>query len=264
MKKLQKKDLTQNQIINKYLLLNTELDDEIYDKNNNEDYSFIKILAHEYDCRRLTYDELLYILYDVFQIDKNFNSYSEQTINQLALLGLETQQILDSHYVKAKKLLIRTNHCLNELIQDDDDLISELALQRLKLIDNVKRASKEINSLFNSLTHRECKFRYVNKVMCELYIPNSLRWYYPDDGIIFKVLVDNNSYFVCSKIDDFTDYCFENGVRQGLELHGISHAHKSDQEILYIQHEFNELSKLIDFITWISIEISYGFYNVYS
>lgn len=261
MKKLQKKDLTQNQMINKYLLSGVELNDEFYDDDDNANYLFIEILAYEYDCKRLTHDELLYILYDIFQIDKQFNSYSELVINQLALLGLETHRILNSDYTYAKKLLVLTNQHLNELNQDDNDSIRKLALQRSKLINKVKHTSKEMKLLFDSLTHRECRFHCINKTACELIIPNSLYWCYKESGIRFMVVADNE-YIVASIIDEFTDSCFENGIRQGLELRGITHTYKDDRGELCIRHKFNDLSKLVEFITWAGVEISHFAYDI--
>lgn len=262
MKTFASKQLTNHQELNKYLLSGAQLDDTIYDKDNDEYYSVIEMLAYEYDCKRLSHDTLLFILYDMFQIDKHFDSYSDVVVNQLALLGLETQQILNSNRIRAKKLLVVTNHYLEELAQCEYTNVKVCALVRLDLINQVNHASKQMKLLFDSLTHRECDFYYINDTTCALMIPNSLYWCANESALTFEIKLDDDKYTMFSLIDECFQECFENGIRQGLESLSITYQYNEQEAELHICHEFDGLDKLIEFMTWAGIEISRGAYNI--
>lgn len=262
MKTFTSKQLTNHQEINNYLILGTQLTDVI-DENER---IFIELIAHEYDSGRLTYDDLVLVLYDCFEVDKYFDSYSERVINQLALFGFETKQILSSHYRMPKIMLADTYHCLEELKNSDVDRARQIAHHHLETLDKIHCSSSELQALFYSLTHRECYFRYIDEQSCELTVTDPYQWSSNEDFTHTQSLMitaHNNEYELSISIQHPSDECFYDGaLSQVFENYNITRHYDQQKDILTLYRNKFSLEELMSFITYVGIEIGGGEYDI--
>lgn len=254
------KELTQNQLINKYLSMGAQLDDELDDESDGE-FELSSILIHEYDCGRLSYNELKSVLYEVFHIDKNFSTYSEITMNQLASLGFEIDQILNSDFEAPQLRLARQYCCLDMLKDSEHSLVAAAANKRIYTMNRINESSKPIKNLFYALTHRECKFWYVDSHSCELWVPKGYYWTYGDEGIIFKITENNNEYDVYAEIHSPIPESFDksNTVYDDLSKYKFNFDYDRDEDIMYMSRSQMSLNDLTRFMKWIGLEIDYAF-----
>lgn len=91
MQNVTSKQLTNNSLINPYILVKEDLD------SNIKGYlSLVSMIRREFLSGHLTRDEVHMILYDLYRVDKKFSTLSNETISVLAELGYEHDKIIET------------------------------------------------------------------------------------------------------------------------------------------------------------------------
>lgn len=259
MQNVTSKQLTNNKEINQYLSHNTSLIDVVHDG-----HTFIEFLAHEYDLGKLSHEELERVLYDSRQIDKNFKYYPEFVINQLALLGFESQRILYSNHASAKAFLARTYQCLEELQNDYSSSVRFVAESSLSKLKKLKNATVAIQNIFNMLTHRECVFALDSSSRCALCF--NANEYWGEDCLYTRFEISDNDG-VCSlsaELKDVTPAYFENTeIAQQFEKYGITCEYKEYDQSMRVYKDDFSLKELEKFVKWLGFELSYGVHDIF-
>lgn len=255
------KELTKNKLINEYLATNIQLEDECDDDILGENI-FTSILVHEYDCGRLSYDELSSILYEVFHIDKNFGTYSKDTMNQLAALGFEIDQILNSDFEDPQCMLARMYLYLDILKDSDNEDVKWAAKKSIGKLNQISACSNVIQKIFKGLAHRECKFFYVDEHSCELGFFNSYYWSYGDEGIIFKITENHGAYDLYTEFIEpiYSTLDENNEIHKDFLKYNVEYDYDHENDIVCMRKSKMPLDELIRFVKFMGLELSFGMY----
>lgn len=157
MKSITSKRLTKNQIVNKLLLSDLGLEDDV-----EGCLRVIDVLRREYIYRRLSKQDLDDVLYSKYEIDKHINEYDDDTLLILVEFGLEYEKIaLTEDAYAAKREIIDRFQCLDILIHDDICGVSRSAEQQLDRLDEYSRRKKECLEAFQKIDQSICRARFL-------------------------------------------------------------------------------------------------------
>lgn len=246
MKTSHKKDLTQNQIINKLLVANTQLSDKVNDKD-----TFIDLIEHLYSYSHLTKADLHNILYEIFEVNKNLNQFDEQTVLTIAKLGFEHEQILQSNFVDAKRYFADHYLYLNTLLKDDDEKVRDDAQSQLVSFERMKHSSESMQQVFSALNLRD--YLSVYCVTTERYYARVMKpviWSHLDEGPWITIVDNQDCYSVQIEIEEPITHNFTHDVFVTLDQYGMTSPHRSTNDSIVLQNQSMSLEALIDFVDW--------------
>ena len=246
MKKLQKKDLTNSNLINKLLVANTQLSDKI----NDED-TFIDLLEHLYSHSHLTKDDLHKMLYETFDIHKNLNQFDEQTVLTIAKMGFEHEQILHSNFVDVKRYFADHYLYLDTLLKDDDEEVRDDAKRQLISFERMANSSESMQQLFNALNLRN--YLSVYCITDERYYARVMKpvvWSSLDEGPWITIIDNQDCYDVRIDIDEPITHNFTHDVLVTLDQYGMASRHSQKNDAVVLQNPNMSFDMLIDFVDW--------------
>lgn len=245
MKKLKKKDLTQNQIVNKLLVANTRLSDKVNDKD-----TFIDLIEHLYSYSQLTKDDLHNIFYEIFEINKNLNQFDEQTVLTIAKLGFEHEQILRSNFVDVKRYFADHYLYLDELLKDENEEARYDAKTQLISFERMKHSSEIMQQAFSALNLRD--YLSVYCVTTERYYARVMKpviWSHLDEGPWITIVDNQDCYNVQIEIDEPITHNFTHDAFVTLDQYGFTSKH-GNVESITLQNPNMSLDALIEFVDW--------------
>lgn len=245
MKTLQKKNLTQNQMINKLLVANTQLSDKVNDKD-----TFIDLIEHLYSYSHLTKADLHNILYEIFEINKNLNRFDEQTVLTIAKLGFEHEQILHSNFVDVKRYFADHYLHLDTLLKDENEEVRNDAKRQLVSFDRMTNSSESMQQLFNALNLRNYLSVYcITDEHYHVIVYKPVIWSSLDEGPSMMITANKNNYDVRIYIDEPITHNFTHDVFVTLDQYGFTSKH-GDIESITLMNQSMRLDALIDFVDW--------------
>lgn len=157
MKSVASKRLTNNQVVNKLLLSDLGLEDDV-----EGCLRVIDVLRREYIYRRLSKQDLDRLLYSKYKIDKHIHEYDDDTLLILVEFGLEYEKIaLTEDAYSAKREIIDRFQCLDILTHDEIDGVSQSAEQQLERLDEYSRRKKECLEVFQKIDQSICRARFL-------------------------------------------------------------------------------------------------------
>ena len=117
MKMVESIQLTNNSLINKYLLMHARLDDNI------EGMKFYQLIFFEYAENKLTCDELKFILFDMYCVNENLFDYSENFRVQLVKYRLCLEQLMYDISIDVRVSVASLGYRLDHFILDDSPYV---------------------------------------------------------------------------------------------------------------------------------------------
>ena len=157
MKSVTSKRLTENQLVNKLLLSDLDLEDDI-----EEHFKVINELRYEYIHRRLSKQDLDYVLYSKYGIDKRINEYDDDTLLILVEFGLEYEKIARTKGAyTAKREIIDRFQCLHTLAHDEINDVSQNAIRQLERLNDYLQCKRAYLKVFLALDQSICRARFI-------------------------------------------------------------------------------------------------------
>lgn len=130
MKSIQLQELTNNQFINKCLLMNpTYLTKFRYCKAYRR---FIKILYFEHRNGQLSNEEIRYIIHEVLQLHTNLHNVSGKDKELLVEMNCCIDELKDSQNSSLRALIAKHGHYLQDYVNDSNRKVRRAAERQLK------------------------------------------------------------------------------------------------------------------------------------
>ena len=147
MQNVTSKQLTNNSLINPYILVKEDLDSKITGY-----LSLAGMIRREFLSGHLTRDEVHMILYDLYRVDKKFSTLSKETISFLAELGYELDKIIESCTDSDTLLSIVNQYThLDRFSNHPDERVNYYANLRFMEISMTKKNYPMLFKLINEL-----------------------------------------------------------------------------------------------------------------
>lgn len=117
MKTVESIQLTSNSLINKYLMMNARLEDDVKGKK------FYQLIFSEYSEKRLTLDELKFVLFDMYSVQENLFDYSESFRVQLVKYRLCLEQLMTDSSINVRMAVVSLGYRLDHFIHDESQYV---------------------------------------------------------------------------------------------------------------------------------------------
>ena len=148
--------LTSNAEINKHILANADLSTVV-----GPHLLLVDMIRRLFLSDELTREEVRTLLYDVYHVDKNFSMLSVETIEFLAELGYEHEQIIEnSMNYNALSRIVSHYKYLDILSNHQNRLVSDFANVRLREITTIKKKHPLLFKLISEIDL--AKFRLIH------------------------------------------------------------------------------------------------------
>jgi len=109
--------LTSNSVINKYLITNVNLEDDIEDKK------FYQLIFSEYSEGNISRDELNFVLFDMYCAQENVFNYSESFRVQLVKYRLCLEQLMYDKSINVRMAVVSLGYRLDYFIHDESQYV---------------------------------------------------------------------------------------------------------------------------------------------
>ena len=130
MKEVRAKQLTNNQFINKCLLMNpTHLTKFRYCKVYRR---FIKILYFEHRNGHLSNEEIQYVIHEILRLQTNLHNVSCKDKELLVEMNCCIDELKDSQSSSLRALIAKHGHYLNDYLYDSNRKVRRVAERKLK------------------------------------------------------------------------------------------------------------------------------------
>lgn len=223
MKEIIQQRLTSNSEINKHILANANLNTVV-----GPHLLLVDMIRRLFLSDELTREEVHTILYDVYHVDKNFSMLSVETIEFLAELGYEHEQIIEnSMNYNALSSIVSHYKYLDILSNHQNRLVSDFANVRLREITTIKKKHPLLFKLISEIDL--AKFRLIHL--------ESNRVKVTTQNINYKL--NNLSYDVRIEVVDCNDSFTICLLYDKLPLESCAHAEK-----FFNKYAFKELPDL--------------------
>lgn len=181
--------LTNSSFINPYITAKVDLDTKIRDF-----LSLVGAIRWEFLSDNITRDEVHAILYDLYHVDKEFSTLSNETISFLAELSYEHDKIID-HCTDLDTLLLMIHQYkhLDIFSNHQDERVKYWAHVRFNEIHMIKENYPMLFKLINKIDLSQFSLSNLDKGYIEIKT-KSLDYEY-----------DNFNYNVCVKVIDCSD-----------------------------------------------------------
>ena len=158
MQNVTSKQLTNNSLINPYILVKEDIDSKIHGY-----LSLVGMIRREFLSGHLTRDEVYMILYDLYHVDKKFSTLSNETISVLAELGYELDKIIKSCTDSDTLLSIVNQYAhLDRFSNHPDERVNYYANLRFMEISMTKKNYPMLFKLMNELDLSQFKVENVS------------------------------------------------------------------------------------------------------
>ena len=117
MKTVESIQLTNNSLINKYLMMNTRLEEDVKGKK------FYQLIFSEYSEKRLTLDELKFVLFDMYRVNDCLFEYSESFRVQLVKYRLCLEQLMTGSSINVRMAVVSLGYRLDHFIHDESQYV---------------------------------------------------------------------------------------------------------------------------------------------
>ena len=117
MKTVESTRLTSNSLINKYLMMNTRLEDDIKGKK------FYQLIFSEYSEGNLSRDELKFVLFDMHQVNDCVFDYSENFRVQLVKYRLCLEQLMTDSSINVRMAVVSLGYRLDHFMYDESQYV---------------------------------------------------------------------------------------------------------------------------------------------
>lgn len=157
MKEITSQQLTSNAEINKHILANANLSTVV-----GTHLSLVDLIRRLFLSDELTREEVHTILYDVYHVDKNFSMLSVETIEFLAELGYEHEQIIKNsidHEVLSS--IVSHYNYLDILSNHQNRYVSDFANVRLREITTIKKKHPLLFKLISEIDLAKFRLRHL-------------------------------------------------------------------------------------------------------
>lgn len=117
MKTVESSRLTSNSLLNKYLMMNTRLEDDIKGKK------FYQLIFSEYSEKRLALDELKFVLFDMYCVQESEFDYSESFRVQLVKYRLCLEQLMYDVSIDVRMAVVSLGYRLDYFMYDESQYV---------------------------------------------------------------------------------------------------------------------------------------------
>ena len=149
--------MSSNATINKALLSGLDLEDKF-----DSHCRVIDALRYEYIHRRLSKQDLDYVLYSKYGIDKRINEYDDDTLLILVEFGLEYEKIARTKGAyTAKREIIDRFQYLHTLAHDEINDVSQNAMRQLERLNDYLQCKRAYLKVFLALDQSICRARFI-------------------------------------------------------------------------------------------------------
>lgn len=118
MKTVESARLTSNSLINKYLIMNTRLEDDIDDNKK-----FYQLIFSEYSENKMALDELKFVLFDMYCAQENIFDYSENFRVQLVKYRLCLERLMTDSSINIRMAVVSLGYRLDHFIHDESQYV---------------------------------------------------------------------------------------------------------------------------------------------
>ena len=246
MKKIVKKNLTSNSIVNKLLVTNMQLSDKL----NNKD-TCIDLFKDLYRHSQLTKDDLYYVLYEIFNIRENLSQFDESTVLTIAQLGFEHEQILNSKFTNVKRYFADHYLYLDTLLEDHDEEVRDRAHRQVISYDRMTKSSNSMQRVFDALNLRD--YLSVSCISTKGYhavISKPVIWSDLNRGVSIKIEENQDQYRVQIQIDKPVTYNFAHDTLQKLAQYNMTVERSEYIDSVRLKNLNVNFEVLIDFLDW--------------
>ena len=147
MKMIEPVKLTNDSFLNKVLLLNLGLEDDVDDNQQ-----VIDVLYNAHRHKQISYEELNRILHSRYHVNEHLHEYMDGTLVYLLLNKFVSSHALNElQFIDSKLCLIDRFSYLEELSHDHSKIVSDAAKDALREIEFFSKSNHKYSEVFKQL-----------------------------------------------------------------------------------------------------------------